>query len=188
MMEDVLIALEKRHVSHKEHVMNQAHLKANHHKDTLVKEYDTHLVEKRKEIERKVRFHKNQGLSFLERDNKLKLDQIKNDAVDTLLIECKTYFENLSSPLFLALIEGALERNNGAYKPRIFVESRHFEAAKERFGVEYQVINANLLGSGFVLSFETYDVSFDLEQIFKFRYDVLSKRAMHLLFEDDSNV
>lgn len=188
MMTDVLTALEKRHQNEIDALMHQAQIQAEKHKDTLVAEYDSHLNEKKKEIERKVRFYKNQKLSLIERENKLSIDQIKNDLVESMLEECKAYFDNLSTPLFLDLVAGALGHNTAEYKPRILVESRHFEAARERFGVEYQVINANLLNSGFVLSFETYDVSFDFEQIFKFRYDLLSKYAMQILFEESAHV
>lgn len=188
MMKDVLSAIEKRHQEHQDSILLEAQTRANEHKESILEEYDAHLPEKRKEIERQARFRKKQGLSLLERQNKFALDQVKNDTVARLLDECKEYFTSMSSDDFIRIVQGALDRNDQTFKPRIFVEQKHFEAVQKHFGVNYQVLEAHSLTSGFVLAYKTYDISFDVDQLFSYRRDILSKWAMAHLYEDTQNV
>lgn len=181
-MEKLIAYLEQRSYKEAEAYIDEVMEEVDAYKETLIEESKQKLNLREKRALEKLQELKKQKIAHAQYEEKNKTSQHKEQLIHSLLEECEAYFNHLSDEEYCFLIERCLQKHETKENPRLLVKQPHYEAVVNRFGQQYQVIAADKIRSGFVLSFSAYDVNFEIDQIFRYYREALTKHALDGLF------
>lgn len=164
-------------------VLDQAENAGQLLKEKLIQEAKVRLENREVRYRNEAKFLGEQEFTKYQMNMKQEINSLKLSLIDKLLEECKNYYKTLSKENFLKLIKQALDDNNGSH-PRIEVESKYYDFIREQLGQDYQIVENQDMDSGFVLNYAQYDVNYEIDKLFLYHNQELTKIAMKLLFGD----
>lgn len=154
------------------------------------------IQEGKKRIEReRYRYQKSidqryqQDLSKTRLSEKSKTNSLKQELIHEVIDDCIKHYKHLDNEEYQDFLATTLSNYVSDERPRIYSCPRFLEITKEKFGEAYQVIEDTSLKDGFILSFDTYNVNFEIDEIFAFHHQDLMNTVLHNLFpsgEDDA--
>lgn len=139
--------------------------------------------------QKQIDMHCKQALSKTRLSEKSTTNSLKQELIHEVIDECIKHYKHLDNYEYQEFLATTLSNYVSDERPRIYSCPRFLETTKERFGEAYQVIEDKSLKDGFILSFDTYNVNFEIDEIFAFHHQDLMNTVLHNLFpsgEDDA--
>lgn len=152
-MENLFKLFEENTQKEIEEMQQQYDAKANAQKEIWINEAKRKMEKELYRYEAKVKMLEKQLIAKERSKERNLTNGLKEDLVNTVIEECRSYYKNLSEDEYCLLIGKSLINYVKSEKPRIITCPKFFEVTKKTFGGDYQVVEDHSLSDGFILSF-----------------------------------
>ncbi len=184
-MERLLEVLEAKSFAQAQQTIDDSVREAQRMKEGMLEEARQRFDRRAKQDQQKALLLEKQELTRLRQAAINQTNALKETLVNQVIESVKVYFDTLSDTEYFHLLEQILDRYQDTQeRPRLIVCERYYEYTLERLGQAYQVLASSKLESGFIFSYRTYDVNFQVDQIFAYYHEEFSRKVAQMMFED----
>lgn len=164
-------------------IVNQAHTEGEALYNDMIKKAKLKIEKQKERNEINLKHMYQQQVRIIENEIQKDLVLLKNDYVQQFLNASINDLENMSDEALFALIDRVLNDEKDHHRPRIYIDSAHYASVLAKYGASYQVVEKSDLTTGFILSYEQFDIDFEFKNLLLYHEEVLHKIAQIKLFE-----
>lgn len=167
---------------HEAHIKGQAKYKAMIEE---AKERSLKTKEKNKETVNQITAaNRSKSQKMIQRD----IELVQNNHVIKVLDDAKEGLVNLDSKQVVKLLQSVLSKHSQGQKPKILCTQKDYKSIMEVYANQYQVMEDSSIRSGFVLTFDNYDVDYNFENLIEYHKESLMRIALGELFDEDKDL
>lgn len=181
--EALIGVIEAREQEKQQQFLGAAQQEAEQIAQKMIEEGMQKITNRRERFQKEMAAKKAQEITKINMREQQKVSLFKQELIIKALEQVKEECENLSDVEYLRLLEHQLQIHRGL--PVILVPNRYAEAVHKKWDAHYEIKTCDALRSGFILSYDEYDLNHDFSQLFQFKKQELLKRMMQMLFEDE---
>lgn len=185
-MEKLLEVLEQKSFTEAQSYIDDVVLQAENTKQEMIEEAKEKIGKRRQRYQLEADNLKRQEITRIRINENNQTNRLKQELINEVIESSKAYFDNLSPEGYYHLLNQILDQyKDQKERPRLIVCARYYAYVVEILGREYQILSSDSLESGFIFSYESYDVNFQVDQIFQYYHREMSRIVSQMMFEDE---
>lgn len=186
-MSSILSELSLEEDVRQQKLLTSAQLEANRTYEDIIEDGKKRLNQRRNRLKQELATKKRQEMTRISMNAQQGINLFKQEKIEVQIECCKEHFRNLSEDKLLKILDASMKNVSEQDNPEILVPTKYYVAVANRYSKRFPVISDDKMEAGFIVTCDSFDINYDLEQVFAYKDQELRRALMHALFGESSN-